>query len=181
MKIEKLPLINIADCYSKTDIVKKLNLPQNGTSMKKVSEYIEYHKLSTDHFDTKNRKYKIILKNCPVCNKEFQTQENHPKEKQTCSYSCSNTYFRSGENNPNYNHANTNYRYICFKHHKKECVVCKEQNIVAVHHYDKNHNNNEISNLVPLCPTHHLYVHSEYEHLVINQINDYVAKFKQAL
>lgn len=110
MKVENLPKINISDCLNITDIIKKLNLPNNGKSSNLVREYINIHNLDTQHFDlqNKNRRYKLITKQCPICNKDFQTQENHPKEKMTCSYSCSNTYFRSGEDNPNYKHGNGN-------------------------------------------------------------------------
>jgi very-short-patch-repair endonuclease len=39
------------------------------------------------------RKYKLINKNCPVCDKVFTTTQGSPKEKTTCSLGCSNTYF----------------------------------------------------------------------------------------
>ena len=98
----------------------------------------------------------------------------------TCSYSCSNSYFRSGQNNPNYKNGN-NYRTICFIYHEQKCIICDEDKIVAVHHYDENHDNNSIDNLVPLCPTHHQYVHSKYKDLVIDKIDDYVKNFKLSL
>jgi 5-methylcytosine-specific restriction endonuclease McrA len=65
------------------------------------------------------------------------------------------------------------YRAICWRHHKKECVVCGENKIVAVHHYDHNHNNNEPSNLIPLCPTHHVYAHSRYSDEVQGKIDEW--------
>jgi 5-methylcytosine-specific restriction endonuclease McrA len=70
-------------------------------------------------------------------------------------------------------HYGKNYRTICFNIHKKECVVCGENKIVAVHHYDHNHYNNEPSNLIPLCPTHHHYVHSKYEIEVKEAIDEW--------
>lgn len=106
-----------------------------------------------------------------------QHLNGHPKEKMTCSHSCSNTYFRSGVNNPNHKNGD-NYRTICFHYHKKECIICGEDKIVSVHHYDENHDNNEITNLVPLCPTHHQYVHSRYKDLVQDKIDEYIAQFK---
>lgn len=39
-----------------------------------------------------NRKYPIIIKECPVCSKEFETKLGHKREKQTCSLSCANTF-----------------------------------------------------------------------------------------
>jgi hypothetical protein len=181
MKLENLPLIDITDCYNKTDIAKKLNLPLNGKSLNLIKRYIELHTLSTVHFDKqhKNRVYQKIIKTCPVCNNEFETSEGISKEKQTCSYSCSNTYFRSGINNPNFKEDSISaHRTICFHYHKKQCIICEESNIVEAHHYNKNHEDNRPENLVPLCPTHHQYVHSQYEHLVSKQIDDYVTKFK---
>ena len=78
----------------------------------KYQDLIEY-----SHF-TKNGKPKVvreITKTCPVCDAEFQTLSGD-KGSYTCSYACSNTYFRSGENNPNYK--GNNYRTVCFIHHE---------------------------------------------------------------
>ena len=56
----------------------------------------------------------------------------------------------------------------------KRSVVCGEDKIVAVHHYDHNHENNDPKNLIPLCPTHHAYVHSRYA----NEVLPYIEKYK---
>jgi hypothetical protein len=109
-------------------------------------------------------------KECPVC------KTMHGKNGVTCSYSCSNTLFRSGSDNPNWKEEN--YRTTCWEHHEKKCIICSEEKIVAVHHYDLNHDNNESENLVPLCPTHHQYVHSRYSYEVQPQVDEYVKQFK---
>jgi hypothetical protein len=105
---------------------------------------------------------------CPVCGNLVKHKRN-----KTCSYACSNTLFRSGPNNPNWK--DETYQTTCFHYHKKECVVCKETNIVEVHHLDEDRNNNDPSNLVPLCPTHHKYWHSRYRSLIEDQVWAYVA------
>lgn len=110
-------------------------------------------------------------KPCPVCDKLFSSNST------TCSYSCANTYFKSGNNHPNWIE-DSNYRKICFNHHEKICVICGEENIVAVHHIDENHSNNDPSNLVPLCPTHHQYVHSSFKYLVEEKIANYIQNWK---
>ena len=78
---------------------------------------------------------------------------------------------------PHYGVGLKNYRSICFRDHKKECIICGEDNIVAVHHYDHNHSNNDPGNLVPLCPTHHQYVHSSFSDLVKDKIDSYISSF----
>lgn len=106
--------------------------------------------------------------NCLNCGKEF-----YPKKKtKCCGYACSNTYFRSGEQNGNWKQ--DSYRSTCFLYHDKECVICEENVIVEVHHLDGNHNNNDPSNLIPLCPTHHKYWHSGHKHLIESGVKEYI-------
>ena len=109
---------------------------------------------------------------CKVCSEPIK---NYKSSKGTCSRSCANKHFRSGEDNGNWK--GEKYQSICFLHHNKKCVVCEESKIVAVHHYDHNHENNDPTNLVPLCPTHHNYVHSRYAVEVQPIIDEYVRQF----
>lgn len=67
----------------------------------------------------------------------------------------------------------TLYKRTCFEHHEKKCVVCGEDKIVAVHHYDESKDNNNPENLIPLCPTHHAYIHSRYSNIVKETIEQY--------
>ena len=111
-------------------------------------------------------------KECPICNKPIKNFSSN----KTCSHSCSNTYFRSGENHPFWkgNNISKQYRTICFIHHKKECVICGEDKIIAVHHLDEDKSNNDPENLIPLCPTHHQYWHSRFKYLVEEKVQLYV-------
>jgi len=110
---------------------------------------------------------------CEVCNNPIK---DYKRSKGTCSHSCSNNHFAELRNKPeNYK----SYTTICFHHHEKKCVVCGEENIVAVHHYDENHKNNDPANLVPMCPTHHQYIHSRYKDLVIDIVDKYVKEFRK--
>jgi len=112
------------------------------------------------------KKNPINQKECPVCKKM------HGKGGKTCSYACSNKMFRSGENNGNWKEHQ--YRSTCFLYHKKECIVCGENKIVAVHHLNENHKDNRPENLIPLCPTHHQYVHSKFKNEVLPIIKKYL-------
>ena len=108
-------------------------------------------------------------KECPVCKKI------HSKKSATCSYSCSNKYFRTGINNGNWKEKS--YQSTCFYHHGKKCLVCEESKIVAAHHVNENKKDNRPENLVPLCPTHHQYVHSRYKDEVQPIIDAYLKKY----
>jgi hypothetical protein len=112
------------------------------------------------------------LRLCEVCNSPIKDYKN---SKGTCSHSCSNKFFKHLRNKPdNY----TRYTTLCWQHHEKKCVVCDEDKIVAVHHYNENHNDNRIENLVPLCPTHHQYMHSRYKNEILPKVEEYIEKFK---
>lgn len=143
----------------------------------KVSELLSIQDIYSEIRKRSSEK-RLIYKECPVCSKEFSfIKRTDKKEQVTCSHACSNTYFRSGLNNPNFK--GTNYRTICFHWHIKECVICGEENIVTVHHLDEDNTNDSPSNLVPLCPTHHQYIHSKFAYLVEKQVLDYIYNWKK--
>lgn len=165
-----LEMLHICDTYtSAQDYLRSIGVSgkgQYGTILNsKRKELLLEWKLAD------NRLRDIV---CPICSKKFKPKY---KKQVTCSHSCSNTFFRSGENNPNYKYGNeerVEYRRVCFTHNKKECIICGESNIVAVHHYDEDHNNNSIDNLVPLCPTHHQYMHSRYKYLIEDRVKEWL-------
>ena len=110
----------------------------------------------------------------------------------SCAVKYNNRILRSGENNPNFRKAglfggnrkaknNSHYRTICFQYHEKKCVVCGEDKVVAVHHFDHNHDNHDPTNLIPMCPTHHGYMHSKHRHLIEATVNAYHERLFEAL
>lgn len=109
---------------------------------------------------------------CVVCSEPIKNV--HVAKQVTCSVSCANKHFRTG---PNHGNWKGHYKPTCFHFHKKECVVCGEDKIVAVHHLDENHDNNDPANLIPLCPTHHCYWHSKYKHLVEDIVHNYISNW----
>lgn len=109
-------------------------------------------------------------KKCPICEIWFSGKGT------TCSRGCANSYFRSGLNNPNWKASG--YRTTCFLYHEFKCVVCGEDKILEVHHFDEDKGNNEPENLVPLCPTHHQYFHSRFQGLIIDKIVEYIENWK---
>lgn len=113
----------------------------------------------------------LNIRKCKVCGNPVYWAKSD-----TCSYSCSNTLYRSGPNNGNWKESA--YQSTCFKHHEKSCVVCSESNIVEVHHLDGNHENNVPENLIPLCPTHHKYWHSRFKPLIEEKVLQYATAFR---
>jgi len=165
----------VKESISYSEVARKIGYSYvNGTITRKVKKLISNYDHS--HFRKGIKcKYKKIKKICPICSKEFEAQEGHNREKQTCSYACSNIHFRSGPDNGNWKeHA---YRTICFHHHAHKCICCDEELAIDVHHLDQDKDNNMPENLIPLCPTHHRYWHSRYRHLIEEKVLCYVKKY----
>jgi hypothetical protein len=112
------------------------------------------------------------IKLCKVCEKPIK---DYKKSKGTCSHSCSNKLFSHLRNKPE---KYKRYTTLCWKEHKKECIICGENKIVAVHHMNEDHEDNRPENLVPLCPTHHTYMHSKYKEEILPKVEEYLKNFK---
>lgn len=96
---------------------------------------------------------------CKACGKPVKS------DGETCSYGCSNTFFRSGRNNPNWKEPehrslSVRHRGICFKSHERKCIICGYDRVIDVHHIDGDKKNNSPNNLVPLCRNHHAEIHT---------------------
>lgn len=119
------------------------------------------------------------IKTCPICEK------NYTSKSKTCSYSCSNTYFRhSNPGGIRYKddaclREKNDYKTLCFRYHKKKCVCCDEDKLVSVHHLNGDHYDNRIENLIPMCQTHHQYWHSKYRYVIEDAVNEYIDNWKK--
>lgn len=174
----------INKCETKAEAIRELYGYDNSRVRKKFDKLVSDKGLDITKLSSKPRKYKVVEKECPVCGTKFETQKGHPREKHTCSHSCSNTYFRSGSDNGNWkdfeeydertSYYSKKYRQECFKYHEKKCVVCGESKIVVVHHFDEDKFNNKPENLIPMCPTHHMYWHSQYK----SEVEETVIKYR---
>jgi hypothetical protein len=117
---------------------------------------------------------------CSVCNITFSVKEREKqfptREKYYCSRSCANSIGGKAKSQKYYSD-DVSYRVIAFRYHEKKCVVCDENKIVAVHHYNENHNDNRPENLIPLCPTHHQYMHSRFKSLIDDKVQEFIITF----
>lgn len=167
----------IQESSCRREVFKKLNWSIGGTNTRKLNKFILEHQVDISHFKTRTP-VRFEDKICPVCNTPFVAEIRQGKKEQiTCSTGCANTYFRSGNNHPNYVDGTSNYSTICFQHHGHQCAVCPESVIVEAHHLDGDRSNNTPANLVPLCPTHHRYWHSKHRYLILQKVLDYVNSF----
>lgn len=111
---------------------------------------------------------------CANCNKEvWKTPSQLARSKSGnvfCSRSCSTSYnnkFKVGEKHPNFK--GVNYREKAFEEYPHCCAVCgwnEDERILEVHHIDECHSNNDIKNLILLCPTCHRKITLGYYILV---------------
>lgn len=151
----KIVKLAIQNSNSWSEVCRKLFGAKSSYRIKKLKELNKWLNVSTDHFVNRT-KYEVVTKVCPVCTKSFKTKKDHPKEKITCSHSCSNTYFKT---NPSA--VNTNYRKRALKHYGAKCKYCGDTRkyVLQVHHIDQNRKNNKLENLEVLCANCHLEVH----------------------
>lgn len=137
-----------------------------------------YKELQEAKVDRKFGPVKIHTKECKRCGKEF-TIEGREKTRKVmnanfCSRSCSNNRQEWWNDNA------INYRTIALQQWEHKCAICGFDKIVAIHHIDENHDNNNPHNLIPLCPNHHEMVHSKWrtevqpiiDKLVIERLGD---------
>lgn len=91
---------NANKCYSWTALYRLVNNGKgaNARTLKRFKE--KYAFIDTSHFTRNGKKNCVELITCPVCGGIFKWSTASKKKKVTCSHACSNTYFRSGINNP---------------------------------------------------------------------------------
>jgi hypothetical protein len=119
-----------------------------------------------------NRRFGPVLdhkKICECCGNEFIWQGRRFTKSferaKFCSRSCSNNRQMWWNENA------THYRTIALQNWAHECAICGFNKVVAIHHVDEDHFNNDPKNLIPLCPNHHEMVHSKWKYEVQPEIN----------
>ena len=106
--------------------------------------------------------HKRIVSTCPVCNKEFPNTETGKSVKTTCSYACSNIFFRTGHRGANFIDGRGTYRIKAMRTLLCKCAKCgydRYTEVLEVNHKDCNRKNNNIENLEILCPPCHNEFH----------------------
>ena len=121
----------------------------------------------------KKPKVKVI---CALCGKEFYRNPSSLKGSKSglyfCNRKCKDKAQRI-ENGipeicpPHYGKGKNlrSYRKVAFKKYKKECEICgynEHFEVLQVHHIDSDRTNNDVLNLMVLCPTCHWSITLKY-------------------
>jgi len=162
------------------EVCTKLGYSEHSRNKAALTEFVRKNPiLSLNHFfkgGGKPATYEDRV--CPVCNKVFTIISSQERErlKTTCSKECGNTYFKSGKRNPNYKGIEAkDYLVKADRYGLNECCVCGEKEVLDIHHIDLDPSNNEIANLLPVCPTHHAYIHRGKYFLIEEKILEYLS------
>lgn len=127
---------------------------------------IKTHELSC-YLNPKNKK------DCPICGNPIKNF----RDNKTCSRKCGAIIGRLTKSTGN---TKVNYRTICFYHHGHKCIICNEDLFLAAHHVNGDRTNNEPENLIPLCHTHHLYMHHCDHYYILKEcVDEYLENFKR--
>jgi hypothetical protein len=129
---------------------------------------------------------KRVTVSCALCGKSKEIQESKYRASKNKIFFCSRACKDKGQKlesgipdilPDHYGTGRNTYRARCFSHHQHKCCVCGESLIVEVHHLDHDHDNININNLVPLCPTHHAYMHSPHKKVIEGKVLKYMSNF----
>lgn len=109
-----------------------------------------------------------VLVKCAYCGKEFLKPASRLKSKNDLYFCCREhkdlaQRVESGEQfdsmRPNhYKDGMYWYRQKALSHYEHQCAICgwnEDVDVLEVHHIDENRDNNNIDNLIILCPTCH--------------------------
>lgn len=120
-----------------------------------------------------------IEANCDQCNKlhMFKQSAYDKSVNHFCGNECKALFYRANPHirgtyaGHNGLSKTSSYRKLAFETFEHRCHACnydRFEDVLQVHHIDHNRDNNDISNLVILCPTCHSGVHKGYVTLYLN-------------
>ena len=161
-----------------SSIVEKLGYSDHGRNTGALTVFLR--KNAIDFHSTGNKVKILETRQCLHCGKDFKVSLKDKKSSKqlTCSISCSSSYpdFKKRRVEGKLPNGATSYPIIAKQHGLTSCCICGESVVIDIHHLDEDKTNNSIDNLVPLCPTHHAYIHRGKLDLIMDQLVDYLDK-----
>ena len=157
-------------------IAEKLGFSAHGRNTGAITKF-----LIKNGLDFKNHQYKPIeveTRNCLHCNKEFSVSLHNKNKNKilTCSHACSGAYpaYIKTRVDNKIGPIATSYAVVAKRAGLTSCCICGESEVIDIHHIDEDRDNNELSNLAPLCPTHHAYMHRGKVDLIFDKLISYL-------
>jgi hypothetical protein len=137
----------------------------SGTFLKRKDWVVEKNYCSRACTGKSQQKKEELV--CTLCNDKFSRVPSRKKNSKSgllfCSRKCKDIAQRidSGYDDihPEHYGSTNRYRDIAYRVFPRKCMACsffdEYPELMQVHHIDSDRNNNDISNLAVLCPTHH--------------------------
>ena len=168
-------------------VVALLGYSDHSRNTSALRGYLVTNNIDFSHFSigpSSKADWKVFT--CPVCDLEFTQNVNSDKQKVTCSYSCANTYFRTGKSAGFYKNGSSTYKKVCRSTCEKHnipfaCVVCGFADILDVHHADMDKLNVDPVNLIPICANHHNLWHRDKPDYITEKIVEYQDRISSSL
>lgn len=154
---------SIVRLSNKTDYCRKCICKKRKASIKEGELFVKK--------SGKNRE-RARIERCSKCGKE-RLIRNSSKYQTTLCNKCKN--YKTGI---------STYRKTAYKHYKKKCHICsnEENKNVEVHHIDGNRHNNDPKNLFPICSKcHGIFTRKENHGLSVKEIIKLIKKNKRSV
>ena len=133
---------------------------------KPLKFYNQSLKRGTRHFCSKecNLNFHKVEIVCDYCGAITVKQKHkHNDGHNFCNHSCANSFnnaLKKDTSARNYINGKSSYRKKAFAKYEHKCSVCgyDDVRVLEVHHINSNRDDNDLSNLIILCPTCHKYI-----------------------
>ncbi len=164
----------VSASLSLSEVLKHVGYSSHGRNTKALKDFLYQKSISIDHFTANGMPPSVILtKICPQCGNSFTCKKS--EEKETCSHSCANKYFSYKQGTKNKKTGISTYTTILANYYASigkpiKCCACDFSEVLDVHHIDEDRLNNQLNNLVYLCPNHHALYHRLGDDFVVNSI-----------
>lgn len=149
-----------------------LGYSSHGRNTGALNIFLKAKGLEFKNYSIKTQEFGV--KECVHCGKafKFSIHDKTASKVLTCSKACSGAYplFIRNRVDAKIGAEPTHYITIANRAGLTTCCVCEEKEVVDIHHLDEDSTNNSLDNLIPLCPTHHAYMHRGKSVLIIDKI-----------